>query len=120
MVITLDLPDDLVEAIDKKIAKRPEEPVWPFEKRALKYSKLSYKDREKLEKFQKAMKAYTDFPMLVKPERGSRSAIVEDLLRLQLKMPIVITDAPKASKKRPEIAPPVELTISKPEPEKTA
>jgi hypothetical protein len=88
MVITIDLPEDIVAAIDKAIAKRPEEPKWPFPKRAVKFSRLSYKDREKLETYQKELRAYQDYPALVKPERGSRSAIVEELLRLQLKLPI--------------------------------
>ena len=93
MVITLDLPEELVVRIDGMISKRPDEPKWPFQTRNIKRSRLSYKDREKLDKFQSEMREYRDFPMLVKPERGSRSAIVEDLLRKQLKMPIVIQEA---------------------------
>ena len=92
MVITVDLPEELVTRIDALITKRPEPPVWPFAKRYVKASKLSIKDRKKLEDYQAALKAYNEYVIMIKPERGSRSAIVEDLLRGALNLPIVIAE----------------------------
>lgn len=95
MVISLDLSPELVAALDKRQVKRPDPPVWPFEKKHLKFSRLSLKERKQLEEYQKAMRAYADYPTITKPERGSRSAVVEELLRAGLNLPKI-----EARKKR--------------------
>ena len=101
MVITVDLPEEVVARVDALIAKRPEPPVWPFESKFVKRSRLSYADRKKLEDYQTALRAYDDYPSIIKPERGSRSAIVEELLRKALDLPWGTTG--ETSKEQPNV-----------------
>lgn len=110
MVISLDLTAELIAALDKRLVKRPEPPVWPFEKKHLKFSRLSLKERKQLEEFQSAMRVYNDYPTIIKPERGSRSAVVEDLLRAGLNMPKINEKKKKPVKKTPTEA----IAASKP------
>ena len=56
--ISLDLPNDLIEKIDKHIHHRPPPPDWPFKKRRIKRSRLSVKNHQKLTEYLEARKQY--------------------------------------------------------------
>lgn len=102
MVVTLDLPATVVAQIDALVVKRPAPPKWPFNQRAVKFSQLSYKQQHKLETYQRAMRAFSEYPRTIKPARGSRSAVATELLCKALNIPIPERKYKKRFNAKPE------------------
>lgn len=80
MVVSLDLPDILVEKIDALVARRPVAPEWPFEKRNVEESKLTISERALLEAYQAALAAYKHEAAAVQTQPHSRSSVVTTIL----------------------------------------
>lgn len=54
MLISLDLPETLIAAIDAKLVKRKKLPPWPFQTRTVVVQHLTNAERKKLEDWKKA------------------------------------------------------------------
>ena len=86
MLFAVDLPKEVIEALDTKVRERrnkQKEPVWPFVG-SVSLNTLSVKDKQKLKEYEYAMAAYRAAKEDSGRERCSRSTVAAEVIKLEL------------------------------------